>query len=63
MGALDLFQLGRWLTKPGEDAMRPLGAPQSRPGRRLTLMDALAFPDSSVGEIATRTALPESYIS
>ena len=26
-------------------------------------MDALAFPDSSVGEIAGRTGLPQSYVS
>jgi DNA-binding MarR family transcriptional regulator len=63
MDALELFQLGRWLTKLGEDAMRPLGVPPSRPGRRLILMDAFAFPDSSVGEIATRTGLPQSYVS
>ena len=63
MDALELFQLGRWLTKLGEDAMRPLGVPPSRPGRRLILMDAFAFPDSSVGETATRTGLPQSYVS
>jgi DNA-binding MarR family transcriptional regulator len=63
MDALDLFQLGRWLTRLGEDAMRPLGAPPSPPGQRLILMDAFAFPDSSVGEIAVRTGLPQSYVS
>jgi DNA-binding MarR family transcriptional regulator len=63
MDALDLFQLGRWLTRLGEDAMRPLGAPSSPPGQRLILMDTFAFPDSSVGEIATRTGLPQSYVS
>ena len=26
-------------------------------------MDTFAFPDSSVGEIATRTGLPQSYVS
>lgn len=63
MDAVELFQLGRWLTKLGEDAMRPLGVPPSRPGRCVILRDALAFPDSSVGEIATRTGLPQSYVS
>ena len=63
MDALDLFQLGRRLTKLGEEAMRPFGGSPSRPGRRLVLIDALAFPDSSVGEIATRTGLPQSYVS
>jgi len=63
MDAVELFQLGRWLTKLGEDAMRPLGVPPSRPGRCVIMRDALAFPDSSVGEIATRTGLPQSYVS
>jgi DNA-binding MarR family transcriptional regulator len=63
MDALDLFQLGRWLTRLGEEAMRPLDAPTSPPGQRLILMDAFACPDSSVGEIATRTGLPQSYVS
>ena len=63
MDALDLFQLGRWLTKLGEEAMRPLGASPSPPGQRLILMDVFAFPDSPVGEIAARTGLPQSYVS
>jgi DNA-binding MarR family transcriptional regulator len=63
MDALDLFQLGRWLTRLGEEAMRPLGASPSPPGQRLILMDAFAFPDSPVGEIAVRTGLPQSYVS
>ncbi len=63
MDALDLFQLGRWLTRLGEEAMRPFGGSPSRPGRRLVLIDVLAFPDSSVGEIAARTGLPQSYVS
>jgi DNA-binding MarR family transcriptional regulator len=63
MDALDLFQLGRWLTRLGEEAMRPLGAAPSPPGQRLILMDAFAFPDSPVGEIAARTGLPQSYVS
>jgi DNA-binding MarR family transcriptional regulator len=63
VNALDLFQLGRWLTKIGEEAMRPSGAPEIPPGVRLILMDAFAFPDSSIGEIAARTGLPQSYVS
>ena len=63
MDALDLLQLGRWLTRLGEEAMRPAGAAPSPPGQRLILMDAFAFPGSSIGEIATRTSLPQSYVS
>jgi len=43
--------------------MRPAGLAPSPPGQRLILMDAFAFSDSSIGEIATRTALPQSYVS
>ena len=51
MDALDLFQLGRRLTKLGEEAMRPFGGSPSRPGRRLVLIDALAFPDGMVAKL------------
>ena len=63
MDALDLFQLGRWLTKLGEETMRPAGAEPSPPGQRLILIDTFAYPDSSVGDIAKRTGLPQSYVS
>jgi DNA-binding MarR family transcriptional regulator len=63
MNAHDLFRLGRWLTKIGEEAMRPAGAPVTPPGVRLILMDISAAPDSSIGEIAARTGLPQSYVS
>ena len=63
MQALDLYQLGRWLTRLGEEAMRPLDPPASPPGQRLVLMDVFTSPDSSVGEIARRTGLPQSYVS
>ena len=43
--------------------MRPAEAAPSPPGQRLILMDAFAFPNSSIGEIANRTALPQSYVS
>jgi DNA-binding MarR family transcriptional regulator len=39
------------------------GAPQTPPGVLLILTDAFARPDSSVGEIAARTGLPQSYVS
>jgi len=63
MNALDLFQLGRWLTKIAEEAMRPAGAPRTAPGVLLILTDAFTSPDSSIGAIAARTGLPQSYVS
>jgi DNA-binding MarR family transcriptional regulator len=63
MNAQSLYQLGRWLTKIGEESMQPAGAPVTAPGVRLILMDVFASPDSSIGEIAARTGLPQSYVS
>jgi DNA-binding MarR family transcriptional regulator len=63
MNAVDLFQLGRWLQKMGEEAMRPAGAPPLAPGVRLILMNVFASPDSSINEIADQTGLPQSYVS
>jgi DNA-binding MarR family transcriptional regulator len=63
MNALDLFQLGRWLQKIGEEAMRTAGAAPLAPGVRLILMNVFASPDSSINEIADQTGLPQSYVS
>jgi DNA-binding MarR family transcriptional regulator len=63
MNALELYQVGRWMTKLAEDAMRPPDAPVTPPGARAIMTDAFAHPDSSVGEIAARTALPQGYVS
>ncbi len=63
MKAHDLFQLGRWLAKIAEDAMRPANAPVTPPGVRLILMDVAAAKDSSIKDITKRTGLPQSYVS
>lgn len=43
--------------------MRPAGTPATPPGVRLILMDVKAAPGSSIGEVAIRTGLPQSYVS
>jgi DNA-binding MarR family transcriptional regulator len=64
VNAHDLFRLGRQLTKIAESAMRSAaGAPSTPPGVRLVLMDVAAEPGSSIGQIAARTGLPQSYVS
>lgn len=55
--------MGRWLSRVAEDAMRPPGAPVTPPGARLILMDISAHADCSIGEIASRTGLPQGYVS
>ena len=63
MNALELYQVGRWLSRIAEDAMRPPGAPVTPPGTRLILTDVSAHADCSIGEIASRTGLPQGYVS
>lgn len=69
MNGVDLFLLGRTLTRIGEAAMP---APREDASRRhggstrsvLTVAsDVAVHPDSAVGEIAARTGLPQSAVS
>lgn len=43
--------------------MRPPDAPVTPPGARLILTDVSAHADCSIGEIASRTGLPQGYVS
>lgn len=61
--ALELIQLGRQLTKIGEESLRGSSMPALPNGPSLVLKDVFANRDSSISEIAARTALPQSYVS
>jgi len=65
MNALELYRLGRRLTKIGERAMASSGpAPARLPsGVRVILEDIGAYPNSTIGEITTRTGFPQSHVS
>ncbi|HEY9373615.1 MarR family winged helix-turn-helix transcriptional regulator, partial [Streptomyces sp.] len=68
MNGVELFLLGRILMKIGEDALPepPGGEGRYAGSARLVLIvasDVAAHPDSSVGEIAARTGLPQSQVS
>lgn len=63
MTALDLYLLGRRLMKIGEGAMRGGDGPAIPSGLRLIVTDIAESPGSSIGEIAERTGLPQSYVS
>lgn len=63
MDALELIQLGRQLTKIGEEALRGSRMPGLPNGPSLVLRDVFANRDSSISEIAGRTGLPQSYVS
>jgi hypothetical protein len=62
VNALDCHLLGRRLMKIGEAAMRG-DAPTVPAGLRLIATDIAEHAGSSIGEIAARTGLPQSYVS
>jgi DNA-binding MarR family transcriptional regulator len=63
MDALELIQLGRQLTRIGEEAMRGSRRQALPNGPSLVLRDVFAHPDSSISQIVERTGLPQSYVS
>jgi DNA-binding MarR family transcriptional regulator len=63
VNALDLHLLGRRLMKIGEGAMRGHDAPPVPSGLRLIVTDIAENAGSSIGAIARRTGLPQSYVS
>jgi DNA-binding MarR family transcriptional regulator len=68
VNGVDLFLLGRALMKIGEDALPepPGGEAKYAGSARMVLIvasDIAEHPDSAVGEIATRTGLPQSQVS
>ena len=64
MNALELFLLGRKLMKLGEQAIpTTAGFHQLPTSVRSILIDVFEHPNSSVGEITTRTGFPQSHVS
>jgi DNA-binding MarR family transcriptional regulator len=66
VNGVELFLLGRTLMKIGEEAMPTEGIGHHSTSVRTVLIvvsDLREHPDSSVGEIATRTGLPQSAVS
>jgi len=62
MNAFQLITLGRRLTRIGEEAAR--GSRSRVPGGVVLIVDdVIRHPDSSIGEIAERTGLPQSHVS
>ncbi|GAB3818272.1 MarR family winged helix-turn-helix transcriptional regulator [Micromonospora zhanjiangensis] len=66
MNGVDLFRLGRALTRIGEAALPVDGLPEYPGGHRAVLIviaDLEQHGESAVGEIARRTGLPQSAVS
>nr|WP_308249675.1 helix-turn-helix domain-containing protein [Sphaerisporangium fuscum] len=66
MNGVELFLLGRTLMKIGESTMPTEGiGPQTTSVRTVLVVvgDLRAHPETSVGEIAARTGLPQSAVS
>jgi DNA-binding MarR family transcriptional regulator len=63
VNGLELFLLARRLMKIGEDAIPRVGFHQLPTSVRSIMIDVFEHPDSSVGEITTRTGFPQSHVS
>ncbi|GAA4968200.1 hypothetical protein GCM10023334_090550 [Nonomuraea thailandensis] len=66
VNGVELFLLGRALMKIGEEAMPSEGIGDQATSARTVLIvvsDLRAHPETTVGEIATRTGLPQSAVS
>jgi DNA-binding MarR family transcriptional regulator len=60
---IELFRLGRALTKIGENAIPKSGFHQMPTSMRAVMVDVFEHPDSSVQEITRRTGFPQSLVS
>lgn len=63
MNALELFLLGRKLTKLGEEAMPQPGGDQIPLSNRAILLDIFEHPGTTVSNIVARTGLTQSQVS
>lgn len=63
MNALDLILLGRRLTKIGEQAVRGSAGGGVPTGVGVIIRDVFVHPECSIGEITSRSGLPQSYVS
>ncbi|MEV6214923.1 helix-turn-helix domain-containing protein [Nocardia sp. NPDC051833] len=63
MDGVELFLLGRTLMKIGEEALPTEGLGGGHRPVLVVTSDIVAHPDSTVGEIARRTGLPQSAVS
>jgi DNA-binding MarR family transcriptional regulator len=63
MDAAELYLLGRKLMKIGEGELPKADAGGLVASVRMILIDVSEHPDSSIGEIASRTGFPQSHVS
>ncbi|MEV6583987.1 helix-turn-helix domain-containing protein [Streptomyces sp. NPDC051582] len=66
MNGVQLFLLGRTLMKIGEEAIPDGGVGERTTSTRsvlIVMLDVYAHPDTTVGEIAVRSGLPQSAVS
>ena len=63
MNGLELYLLGRKLAKMGIETIPSSALNEFPPSAQAVLIDVLESPNSSIGEIAKRTELPQSQVS
>jgi DNA-binding MarR family transcriptional regulator len=59
----DLFQLGRTLTKLGEQAIPEMGLQRLSGPTRAIVADIFEYPGSSISDITERVRFPQSQVS
>jgi DNA-binding MarR family transcriptional regulator len=63
MNGIELYLLGRTLMKIAEESMPQSDEHHLPTSVRSVLLDVVEHPNSSIGEIATRTGFPQSHVS
>ena len=63
MDGLELYVLGRELTKLADASFRRAGTVAPPPGLALVLEDIATHPGSAITEITARTGFPQSHVS
>jgi DNA-binding MarR family transcriptional regulator len=63
MNGLELYLLGRKLAKMGIETIPSSALNEFPPSAQAVLIDVLESPNSSIGEVAKRTELPQSQVS
>jgi DNA-binding MarR family transcriptional regulator len=63
MDGLAVYRLGRLLTRIGEASLKRDHEGWVPAGVAVILMDVVEYPDSPIGDIATRTGFPQGHVS
>jgi DNA-binding MarR family transcriptional regulator len=63
MDGQTVYRLGRLLTRVGEASLKGVDEERLPAGVAVILMDVVEYPDTPIGDIATRTGFPQGHVS